>query len=104
MVFLKKQVVEKIDRRGTGLMQQMQLSEELQTLVGKERGSRSEIIKDMWKYIKANKLQDPENRRFCYPDAKMAKIFGTKKFFTMRMSKILEDGKHFQKIDAKEVE
>jgi DNA topoisomerase-1 len=54
------------------------LSKELETIVGASELSRPEVIKKVWDYIKAHKLQDTKNKRLIVPDAKLAKLFGTK--------------------------
>ena len=86
---------------GAGLTKRMKLSKELQDIVGKERESRSEVVKDIWKYIKENKLQDPQNKRFFFPDKKLATIFGSKKIFTFKMSALMEP--HFKPVGPSEM-
>ncbi|MBS0620536.1 MAG: type I DNA topoisomerase [Verrucomicrobia bacterium] len=54
------------------------VSKELQAIVHEKELSRPEIVKKVWEYIKANDLQDPKNKRHILPDAKLAKVFGTK--------------------------
>lgn len=54
------------------------LSEELQAVVGSGEMSRPEITKAIWAYIKKHDLQDPKNKRKIIPDAKLAKVFGSK--------------------------
>jgi len=72
------------------------LSKELQAVLGEETLSRPETVKKMWDYIKANNLQDPKNKRLIVPDAKLAKVFGSKEpVDMMKLSGIL--GKHFIK-------
>lgn len=69
------------------------LSPELKAVVGDEELSRPEVIKRMWDYIKEHKCQDPKNKRLIVPDAKLAKIFGSKTpIDMMKLSGIL--GKH----------
>jgi DNA topoisomerase I len=53
-------------------------SKALAVIVGKEKLSRGSITKKLWEYIKEKKLQDPKNKRNIVPDAKLAKIFGSK--------------------------
>jgi len=72
------------------------LSKELQAVVGEEKLSRPETVKKMWEYIKAHDLQDPKNKRLIVPDAKLAKVFGSKEpLDMMKLSGAL--GKHFIK-------
>ncbi len=69
------------------------LSPELKAVVGDEELSRPEVIKRMWDYIKEHKCQDPKNKRLIVPDAKLAKVFGSKTpIDMMKLSGIL--GKH----------
>jgi len=54
------------------------LSADLAALLGEKELTRPEVIKKLWDYIKANKLQDPKNKRLIQPDEKLAKIFKSK--------------------------
>jgi DNA topoisomerase-1 len=55
------------------------LSPELSAVVEETNLSRPEATKKMWDYIKKHNLQDPKNKRLIVPDAKLAKVFGSKK-------------------------
>ncbi|VDL79597.1 unnamed protein product [Nippostrongylus brasiliensis] len=57
------------------------LSEELQSVVGARFLRRCDVISKMWQYIKANKLLDPKNKRFCLVDDKLRGVFGPCKRF-----------------------
>lgn len=65
-------------KKGGRFSSQMTLSSELKAVVGDEKLSRGEVTKKLWEYIKKHKLQDPKNKRRIVPDAKLAKIFGSK--------------------------
>lgn len=54
------------------------LSAELVAVVGKSELSRTEVIKEVWGYIKEHNLQDPKNKRLIVPDSKLDKVFGSK--------------------------
>jgi DNA topoisomerase-1 len=54
------------------------LSPELQAIVKEKELSRPEVTKKMWEYIKEHNCQDPKNKRSIVPDAKLAKVFGSK--------------------------
>ena len=54
-------------------------SKELKELIGKEAVTRGDATKKLWEYIKANNLQDPENKRSIVPDEKMTAFFGNNK-------------------------
>lgn len=70
------------------------LSKELQAIVDAKQLSRPEVTKKVWDYIKANKLQDPKNKRRIVPDAKLAKVIGKTPIDMMQLSKALN--KHFE--------
>lgn len=67
-------------------MKPMNLSEELEAVVGKGPMPRSEVVKALWVYIKKHDLQDPQNRRNINADAALKKVFdgkGTVSMFEM---------------------
>jgi chromatin remodeling complex protein RSC6 len=51
-------------------------SADLAAIVGSEPLPRTEVVKKMWVYIKANGLQDKVNKRNINADEKLLKIFG----------------------------
>lgn len=67
-------------------MKPMNLSPELEDVVGKGPMPRSEVVKELWAYIKKNGLQDSENKRNINADEKLKKVFdgkGTVSMFEM---------------------
>merc|ERR1711987_1052 len=79
--------------KGSGLTKPLNLSTELADLVGAKKGeklSRPEVVKRLWAHIKNNKLQDPENKQYFAPDAKMIPIFGKDKVRAFGMAKFLK--------------
>jgi len=52
------------------------ISDELQKFIGKKEAARTEVVKDLWDYIKAHNLQNPEDKRQILPDAKLAALLG----------------------------
>ena len=60
------------------LMKPLNLSAELEAVVGKGPMPRGQVVKKMWEYIKANNLQNPENKRNIKADAKLLPLFGGK--------------------------
>jgi DNA topoisomerase-1 len=54
------------------------VSKDLKSILGVEEITRGNLMKQIWDYIKSNELQDPKNKRLIVPDAKLAKIFGSK--------------------------
>lgn len=68
----------------------MELSEELEAVVGKGPMSRGEVVKQIWVYIKKHDLQNPANKRNIIADEKLLPIFGGKKEVTMfEMTKLV---------------
>ena len=82
-------------KKKTGSKQPLKsLSKELQDVVGSDKLSRPETVKKLWDYIKEHKLQDPKNKRLIVPDAKLAKVLGSKEpIDMMKLSGAL--AKHF---------
>jgi len=71
------------------------LSAELSAIVEETHLSRPEVTKKVWDYIKKHNLQDPKNKRLIIPDAKLAKVFGSKEPIDMlKLAGIL--GPHFK--------
>jgi chromatin remodeling complex protein RSC6 len=64
-------------------------SEELQEVVGKKKGLRTEAVKLVWDYIKENGLQDEVNRRMINPDDVLAEVLGSKQISMFDMTKKL---------------
>ncbi len=70
------------------------LSPELADVLGIKEASRPEATKKLWEYIKEHHLQDPKNKRLIVPDAKLAKVLGTKQpVDMMKLAGLLS--KHF---------
>ncbi len=63
---------------GKGLAAEVKPSADLAAIIGDKPIPRSEVTKKVWDYIKANGLQDQQNKRMINADDKMKKIFGGK--------------------------
>jgi DNA topoisomerase-3 len=48
----------------------------LAAVIGSEAVARTEVMKKLWDYIKANGLQDPKDKRTIHADAKLKAVFG----------------------------
>jgi chromatin remodeling complex protein RSC6 len=71
-------------------MKPMKLSGDLEAVVGKGPMPRSEVVKNLWVYIKKNDLQDKANKRNINPDEKLNKVFGGKGTVSMfEMTKLV---------------
>ena len=51
-------------------------SAELAAVIGAEPVGRTEVVKKLWDYIKANNLQDPKDKRTIVADEKLKAVFG----------------------------
>lgn len=72
------------------LSRPMNLSAELEAVVGKGPMPRSEVVKKIWVYIKKHDLQNPSNKRNILADDKLKAIFGGKAEVTMfEMTKLV---------------
>lgn len=65
------------------LMKPLQPSTELAAVVGSAPLPRTEVVSKVWEYIKANNLQNPENKREILADDKLQPIFGGKSKVSM---------------------
>jgi len=68
----------------------MQLTADLEAVVGKGPLPRGQVVKKLWEYIKKNNLQDATNRRNINADAKLKVLFGGKAMVNMfEMTKLV---------------
>ncbi len=72
------------------LLKPLNLSEELEAVVGKGPMARGEVVKKLWEYIKKNDLQNPENKREIIADDKLLPLFdGQKQVNMFAMTKLV---------------
>ncbi len=64
----------------TGFNKPHRLSPALSQVVGADIMSRPQLTKQLWVYIKANNLQDPNDGRAIIPDQRLAAAFGSARF------------------------
>lgn len=67
-------------------------SAELSAVIGSEPVPRTEVIKKLWDYIKANGLQDAKDKRAINADAKLRPVFGKDQVTMFELAGIV--GKH----------
>jgi chromatin remodeling complex protein RSC6 len=71
-------------------MKPMTVSPQLAEVIGEGPMPRSEVVKKLWVYIKANDLQDKENKRNINADDKLRAVFGGKDTVSMfEMTKLV---------------
>jgi len=63
----------------------------LAAVVGSAGIPRTEIVKALWVYIKANNLQDAANKRNINADDKLLPIFGKKQITMFEMAKCINN-------------
>jgi len=70
------------NRAPSGFVKPTKISDELASFLGKEKGTemaRTEVTRDINKYIRTNNLQDKDNGRKINPDTKLAALLKLKK-------------------------
>ena len=67
-------------------------SDALAAVIGSEQVLRTQVIKKLWDYIKANNLQDVTNKRAINADAKLLPVFGKPQATMFELAGIV--GKH----------
>ncbi len=79
----------KAGRKPNALQQPLQPSEDLAAVVGGGTMARGEVVSKVWTYIKANKLQNPDDGREIIADDKLRKVFGKDRATMFEMNKLL---------------
>jgi upstream activation factor subunit UAF30 len=79
-----------VRKANPALLKPMQVSADLEAVIGKGPMTRGEVVKKIWDYIKAHNLQNPANKRNILADAKLKTVFGGKGEVTMfEMTKLV---------------
>ncbi|PIA12795.1 SWIB-domain-containing protein [Coemansia reversa NRRL 1564] len=78
-------------KRQTGLSKPMKLSETLSEFLEQKYCARTDVVKNLWKYIKANELQDPSDKRYILCDERLQKLFHTERLYMYTMNKLLNE-------------
>lgn len=86
---------------GGGLAAKKEISPQLAAFLGKGgEMSRTEIVKELWNYIKENDLQSPNDKRKILLDDRMQQVFGCKEFTMFTMNKYVGAHVHpFKPVD-----
>jgi chromatin remodeling complex protein RSC6 len=72
------------------LSKPLNLSPELEAVIGAGPLPRTEVVKQLWIYIKKHDLQNPANKRNILADEKLKAVFGGKGEVTMfEMTKLV---------------
>lgn len=88
-----------VKRRGGpgGLNKICGVSPELQAIVGEPTMARTEIVKQLWAYIRRNDLQDPNNKRKIICNDELRLVFETDCTDMFKMNKLL--AKHIRPLE-----
>ncbi len=68
------------------LQKPVQLSGDLEAVIGKGPMTRAEVTSKVWEYIKANDLQDKKDKRQINPDAKLGAVIGKDQISMFKMT------------------
>ena len=71
------------------LLKPLNLSEDLEAVVGKGPLPRSQVVKKLWEYIKKHDLQNPKNKRNILADDKLKPLFGKNEVTMFEMTKLV---------------
>ncbi|GMI65998.1 hypothetical protein like AT1G49520 [Hibiscus trionum] len=88
-------------RRGGGFNKVSRLSPQLQELLGVPELARTEVVKQIWVYIREKNLQDPVNKKNIICDEPLHALFGVDSIDMFQMNKALS--KHILPLDSDEV-
>ncbi|KDP31884.1 hypothetical protein JCGZ_12345 [Jatropha curcas] len=89
-------------KRGGGFSKLCNLSPQLQEFIGVPQLARTEVVKQLWAYIREKDLQDPNNRRNINCDKPLRALFGVDSINMFQMNKALS--KHIWPLDSQDVE
>ena len=68
------------------LQKPVNLSADLEAVVGKGPMTRAQVTSKVWEYIKGNDLQDSKVKRQINPDAKLGKVIGNDQISMFKMT------------------
>lgn len=70
-------------------MKPLTVSKELAEVIGAKAVPRTEVVKNLWKYIKKHNLQDAKNKRNINADEKLKAVFGKAMVNMFEMTKLV---------------
>ncbi|KAK7307601.1 hypothetical protein VNO77_40808 [Canavalia gladiata] len=92
---------EVVKKRGGGFCKLCSLSPQLQEFIGAPEMARTEVVKQLWAYIREKNLQDASNRRNIICDEPLRALFGVNSINMFQMNKALS--KHIWPLDSDDV-
>ncbi len=82
-------IISMVRTANAALLKPMNISAELEAVIGAGPMPRSEVVKKIWDYIKKNNLQNPANKRNIFADDKLEPIFKKKEVTMFEMTKLV---------------
>jgi chromatin remodeling complex protein RSC6 len=71
---------------GNALQTPVNLSADLENVIGKGPMTRAQVTSKVWEYIKANGLQDGTDKRQINPDGKLGAVIGNAQISMFKMT------------------
>jgi chromatin remodeling complex protein RSC6 len=78
-----------VRKANPALLKPLNLSADLEAVVGKGPMPRSQVVKNLWAYIKKHDLQNPKNKRNIIADDKLKPLFGKNEVNMFEMTKLV---------------
>ena len=72
--------------KNNALQKPVNLSPQLEAVVGKGPMTRAQVTSKVWGHIKANNLQDSKDKRMINPDAKLGEVIGKDQISMFKMT------------------
>ena len=72
--------------KNNALQKPVNVSADLEGVVGKGPMTRAQVTSKVWDYIKANGLQDKTDKRQINPDGKLGKVIGNGQISMFKMT------------------
>ena len=72
--------------KNNALQKPVNLSPQLEAVVGKGPLTRAQVTSKVWDHIKANGLQDKTDKRMINPDAKLDQVVGNSQISMFKMT------------------
>lgn len=74
------------EKKNNALQKPVNLSGELEAVVGKGPMTRAEVTSKVWDYIKKHDLQAKDDKRMIEPDATLGSVIGKEKISMFKMT------------------
>ncbi|MFN3510250.1 SWIB/MDM2 domain-containing protein [Tsuneonella troitsensis] len=72
--------------KNNALQKPVNLTGDLESVVGKGPMTRAQVTSKVWDYIKKNGLQDSKDKRMINPDATLGKVIGSEQISMFKMT------------------